>query len=106
MISNAISKDKAYLTTIEYIEKEYKLDIEEIYDNIKKAANNGKFYLRYYLEDNDAKIHSLVHYFKNMNFSCSNNYEFKKNETGRIEHDKNGNPIKDKVWFDIWWSFA
>lgn len=102
MIQNNITKAQAYAAAIDFIEKTYKLDVEEVYDHIKKAANNGKFYCRYYISD-DTKTHSLAYYFKSQGYSCNENYNYKKNENNKVIYDENNTPIKDKIWLDIFW---
>lgn len=94
-IANALTKFDAYTTAMNVTEKKYKLDIEEIYDNIKKNANNGKFHFEYYIKDDD-KRHTLTNYFKNKGYTCANNYDTIKDSDGKI--------IFKKRYIDIWWS--
>ena len=103
MIQNSITKTQAYAAAMSFIEETYKLDVEEIYDHIKKAANNGKFYCRYYIFD-DTKTHSLTYYFKNQGYSCNDNYDYKKDENNKVIRNEDGTPIKDRIWIDIFWN--
>lgn len=103
MIQNNITRAQAYAIAMDFIENTYKFDVEEIYDHINKAANNGKFYCRYYISD-DTKTHSLTYYFNNKGYSCTNNYDLKKDENNKVIYDEDGAPVKDKIWIDIFWS--
>lgn len=103
MITNKLLKDNAFNITIDVIEENYKFDIEEIFDNIKKNANSGKFYLRYYILTDDIKVHSLEYYMKAMGYLCSSNYSYRKDSDGKVIYD-NDVPAKDSIWLDIWWS--
>lgn len=103
MIKNSITKDEAYIIAMSFIEKEYKLDIEEVYDNIKKASRNGKFYYRYYTSSK-TKAQDLAYYFKNNNYSCNDNYSYKKDKDDKIVYDEHNIPIYDKFWIDLFWS--
>lgn len=104
MITNKILRDTAFSITKAVVEERYKIDIEEIFENIRNAANIGKFYIRYYFKiEDDNLIHSLEYYMKACGYTCCSNYSYVKDKNGKVIYDDDYNPIKDKIWLDIWW---
>lgn len=102
-IINKLLKIDAFNKTIESIEQNYKLDIENIFDCINSLTLSGKFYCRYQITDG-SKIHSLKYYLLAQGYMCSDNFEYLKDANGEIVYDADGAPIKNKMWLDIWWS--
>lgn len=96
-------KNDAYLLAMNYVEKEYASDLQEIYHNINEAASNGEFYVRVYIYD-EIKSQRLAYYLRNKLFSVTDSFNYKKDENGRVVYDSDDAPIKDKFWLDIFWT--